>query len=108
MSLQPIQSPWKIWTIFLFTNVGKPSIYRESTPWAVSKKKWDTKEDEGKSMMMHALYLLQYACWAEVTSISEKIKPVALSVIELSLSEGIRQAGKQAVRQAVSQSLEIH
>ena len=31
----------------------------ESTPWAVSKKKWDTK-DKGKSMM-HALYVMRYA-----------------------------------------------
>ena len=30
------------------------------TPLAVSKKKWDTKEDKGKSLM-RALYLLQYA-----------------------------------------------
>ena len=34
--------------------------YRELTPWAVSKKKWDTKEDKGKSMM-RALYVLRYA-----------------------------------------------
>ena len=27
---------------------------------AVSKRKWDTKEDKGKSMM-HALYVLRYA-----------------------------------------------
>jgi len=33
---------------------------------------------------------------AEATSNSEKIKPVALAVIELRLSEGIRQAGRQA------------
>jgi len=31
----------------------------------------------------------------EATSNSEKIKPVALAVIELRLSEGIRQAGRQ-------------
>jgi len=30
--------------------------------------------------------------WAETTSNSEKIKPVALAIIELCLSEGIRQA----------------
>ena len=30
------------------------------TPWAVSKKKWDTKEDKAKSMM-RALYVLRYA-----------------------------------------------
>ena len=31
-----------------------------ATPSAVSKKKWDTKEDKGKSTM-HALYILWYA-----------------------------------------------
>ena len=43
--------------------------YRKLTPWAVSEKKWDTKEDEGKSMMqkdegkstVHALFVLWYA-----------------------------------------------
>jgi len=30
--------------------------------------------------------------WAEVTSNSEKIKPVALAIVELRESEGIRQA----------------
>jgi len=32
----------------------------------------------------------------EATSNSEKIKPVALAVIKLRLSEGIMQAGRQA------------
>jgi len=31
--------------------------------------------------------------WAEVTLNSEKIKPVALAIVELHKSEGIRQAG---------------
>jgi len=35
---------------------------------------------------------------------SEKIKPVTLDIIELRWSEGIRQAGRQAGRQVVSQS----
>ena len=34
--------------------------YRESTPWAVSRKKWVSKEDNGKSMMC-ALYIPRYA-----------------------------------------------
>jgi len=34
---------------------------------------------------------------AEVTSNSEKIKCVALAIVELRWSEGIRQAGRQAV-----------
>ena len=55
--------------------------------FAVSKDEWDTKEDTGKSMK-NVLYVLRYAKRhrlgqsAEVTSNSEKIKPVALAVIE--------------------------
>ena len=48
----------------------------------------------------NALYALQYAkgtCLAKVTSNSEKIKPVALTVIELRLSEGISQLLSQLV-----------
>ena len=40
---------------------------------------------------------------AKATSNSEKIKPVAIAVIELRLSGGISQSGSQAVRQSVSQ-----
>jgi len=39
--------------------------------------------------------------WAEVTLNSEKIKLVALAVIELCLAEGISQAGSQSVRRNV-------
>ena len=45
----------------------------------------------GKSME-NALYVMQYAkgtCLAEAALSSEKIKPVALAVIESHLSEGI-------------------
>ena len=77
---------------------GKPSRARaKSTP--VNKDEWDTKEDTGKSMK-NALYVLRYAkntCRAEATSNSEKIKPVALAVIELRLSEGISQSVTQSV-----------
>ena len=61
------------------------SCYHESTPWAVCKKKWDTKEEKGKSMMC-ALYVLWYAKGMsrdKVTLNSDKIKPVILAVIEL-------------------------
>ena len=102
-SLQSIQSSWKIQTIPVYKRaVGKPCITL-SIPWAVSKKKRDTKKDKGESMT-RALYTLQYAkCMPkgtsldETTSNSEKIKPIALAVIELHLPEGIRQAsGRQA------------
>jgi len=36
---------------------------------------------------------------AEVTSNSEKIRPVALAIAELRESEGTRQAGRQLVNQ---------
>ena len=60
--------------------------------------KWDTKEDKDKSMI-RALYVLWYAkrhILDKATLNSEKIKPIALAVIELHLPEGIRQAGRQA------------
>ena len=40
-------------------------------------------------------------CQAETTSNSEKIKPVALSVIELRLSEGISQLLSQSVENSI-------
>ena len=42
----------------------------------------------------------------EATSNSEKIKPVTLAVIELHLSEDIKQVGRQAVSQSVENSIE--
>ena len=45
----------------------------------------------GKSMK-HTLYVLRHVegtCRAEVVSSSDKIKPVALAVIKLRMSEGI-------------------
>ena len=54
--------------------------------------------------MMCTLYILWCICQAKATL--NKIKPLALAVIELHLSEGIRQAGRQAASQSVSQSVE--
>jgi len=44
---------------------------------------------------MHCTYcdVPKGTSWAEATLNSEKIKPIALAIIELRLSEGIRQAG---------------
>jgi len=39
---------------------------------------------------------------AEATSNSEKVKPIALAIVELRKSEDIRQAGRQLVSQSVS------
>ena len=41
----------------------------------------------------------------KVMSNSEKTKPVALVVIELRLSESIKQAGRQAISQSVKNSI---
>ena len=55
--------------------------------------------------MKNALYVLQYAkrgtSRAEATSNSEIIKPVALVVIVLRLSEGISQSVTQSVETSV-------
>ena len=63
-----------------------------TTAWAVSKKKWDTKEDKGKSMMRALCIVVCQKGMSldEVTSDSEKIKPVALAINELCF--GIRQS----------------
>ena len=50
----------------------------KSTPFAVSQDEWDTKENTGKSMKMHCTYcgMPKGTSLAEVTSNSEKIKPI--------------------------------
>ena len=66
--------------------------YCESIRCAVSKKKWDTKEDKSKSMVC-TLYIRQCAKRHLATMLNnEKIKPVALSIVELCLAGGIRQS----------------
>jgi len=68
------------------------------TLFVVNKDEWDTKEGHGKSMK-NALYVQRYGkstSRTEVTSNSKKIKPIALAIVELHESEGIRQAGRQA------------
>ena len=65
----------------------KPSCATaKSTFFVVSKDEWDTKEDTGKSMK-NALYAP-----LRLKLNNEKIKPVALAVIKLHLSEGISQS----------------
>ena len=80
-----------------FCYKGKPSrAITKSTLFAVSKDEWDTKEDTKEDSMKNALYtycgMPKGTCWAEATSNGEKIKLVALAVIELCLSEGISQS----------------
>ena len=76
---------------------GKPSrAIAKLTPFAVSKDEWDTKEDTGKSTIKCTVRAA--ICQkARVTSNSEKIKPVALAVIELCLFEGISYSVSQSV-----------
>jgi len=63
----------------------------------VSKDKWDTKKGTGKSMKSH--FMSSSASKGrsrdKATSNSKKIKPIALAIIELRLSEGIRQLVSQ-------------
>jgi len=49
---------------------------------------------------MHCVYsgMAKGTSWADAMSNSEKIKPVALAIVELRESEGIRQAGRQGYR----------
>jgi len=66
----------------------------QSTLFVVNKDEWDTKEGRGKSMK-NALHVQRYGKGtfpAEATLNREKIKPVALAIVELWESEGIRQA----------------
>ena len=54
--------------------------------------------------MKNVLYLLRYTkdtSQAEATSNSEKIKPVALAIIKLHLSEGIRQSVSQSLETSI-------
>jgi len=55
---------------------------------------------------MHCTYcgMPKGTSWDEVTSNSEKIKPVALAIIELCLSEGISQSVRRSMSQLVSHS----
>ena len=61
---------------------------------------WNAKEVTGKSMK-NVLYILQCTkgtSWVKAMSNSEKIKPIALTVIELCLSEGISQSVENFVQ----------
>ena len=59
-------------------------------------------------LRMHWMYcsMPKDTSWAEVTLNSKNFKPVALAIIQLHLSEGIRQLVSQSVSQSASQSVE--
>ena len=84
---------------------GKPSCATaKSTPFAISKDEWHTKEETGKSMK-NALYVLRYAKRhlsgrSDVGTV-KKIKPVALALIKLRLSEGISQLLSQSLENSI-------
>jgi len=76
-----------------FHNKWKPS-HAIDTFCGENKDDWDTKEGHGKSMK-NALHVQRYGkgtSRAEAMLNSEKIKPIALAIVELRESEGIRQA----------------
>jgi len=70
--------------------------------FAVSKDEWITKEDTGKSIN-NAMYMAKGTYWAEVISTSVKIKPAALAIIVLHLSEHINQSISHSISRLVSQ-----
>jgi len=78
----------------------------KSTFFTVTKDKWNTKEGIGKSLknVQYCMYsgMAKGTSLAEATSNSEKIKPVALVIVELRKSVDIKQAGRQLVSQSVS------
>jgi len=72
-------------------SVTNGSHHVQSTPFVVNKDEWDTKKGRGKSM--HCMYsgMTKGTSRTEAKLNSEKIKPVALAIVELRESEGIRQ-----------------
>ena len=76
---------------------GKPSRSTTKSLFAISKNEWDTKVDTGK-FMKNTLYVLRYAkrhLLGRSKSNSEKIKPVALAITELRLSESISRVSRK-------------
>ena len=58
----------------------------ETTPWAVSKDKWDRKEDKGKSMV-HALYILCGMPKAFFVRKCKQLMSTMLEVLELLITK---------------------
>jgi len=87
----------KLWMISM-TNGSHHVPTTKLTLFIVSKDEWGTKKGTGKSMKI-ALYAQWYGKrhllgWSDVEQ--WKIKPIALAIVELRESEGIKQAGRQA------------
>jgi len=78
-------------------SVTNESHHVQSTLFMVNKDEWDTKEGHGNSMK-NALHVQRYGKrHLKRLGSSKQIKPVALAIVELCKSEGIRQAGRQLV-----------
>ena len=74
------------------------------------RKEWSSKENKGKLQQKHDTSTGAVAVGKkgtspdEATLISEKIKPVAIAIIKLHLSKGIRKLVSQSVSQSVENS----
>jgi len=78
------------------------------TLFVVNKDEWYTKEGCSK-FMKNALFVQRYGKrhllgWSNIEQ-QKKIKPVALAIVELRESEGIRQVGRQLVSQSLENSV---
>ena len=125
VSLDPLRfnsllALWILWTTFQVKNNVKSApastaltlvLHQSRNTHTTShrwRKEWRTKENKGKLWLNHDANIGAAAVgkkgtsWDEATSSNAKIKPVALAVIELRLSEGI----SKWVREWVSQSVE--
>jgi len=73
------------------------SHYRKSVSYVVSEKNWNTKGEKGTA------YGKSHD---KATLSSEEVKPVALSIAELSLAEGISYSVSHQVSLLVENSVE--
>jgi len=69
----------------------------------LSAKRAGTKEDKGSTMVltMWLLWLAKGTSRDKVTLSSEEIKPVALSIVEACLAEGISQSVSQLIENSI-------
>jgi len=66
--------------------------------FVLSKDEWYTNKGTGKSMKSASyVHMAKGNFWAEVMSKSKNIKPIAIAIVELHKSEGIKQAGSYLV-----------
>ena len=56
---------------FIYKHREVITCYHELTPWAVNRKKWDTKEDKGKKVSAGAYIERMYCSMPKGTSQAE-------------------------------------